>query len=389
MTAMSPGLSMQDLAFAGIAVSAFLYAVGWFRTHKSSSSRRAAWLEPAAFAAALAILFAVLATGETAAHYTAHMVRHLLVVLAAAPLLVLARPTVPLLYVFQGPTRHFLVRCRRKAALLFADASTPIYVWLLFNGIFLFWHLPAAYRMSEASMFVHAAEFASLLCASCLFWSVVFARGKRRKLGYGATALFVTSTAFITDMPGVLMIFSPVTLFSDDLSVAGFTALEDQQLAGAVMWVPANLVFFAAALWAAVEWMKPASAVQRLSSPLHILLVFAFLAAGLSGCGAPVPQTAFTRHIGDASRGRGLISYYGCSSCHTIPGVPGAHALVGPPLNHFSKRIYIAGMLRNSPDNLVLWVRNPQAIVPGNAMPRMGIDQRDARDIAAFLYTIR
>ena len=111
------------------------------------------------------------------------------------------------------------------------------------------------------------------------------------------------------------------------------------------------------------------------------------LSAAVSGCGQP-PTAQRGKQIGDPSRGAALISWYGCGACHSVPGVPGANALVGPPLDHFAQRGYVAGMLRNTPDNLIRWIRDPQKIVPGNAMPALGIDERDARDIAAYLYTI-
>ena len=111
------------------------------------------------------------------------------------------------------------------------------------------------------------------------------------------------------------------------------------------------------------------------------------LGALVASCAQTQPAPRI-RHIGDPSRGAALISYYGCGSCHTIPGIGGANALVGPPLTHFANRVYVAGVLRNTPDNLVLWIRNPQKVVPGNVMPVLGIDDRDARDITAYLYTI-
>jgi cytochrome c2 len=80
---------------------------------------------------------------------------------------------------------------------------------------------------------------------------------------------------------------------------------------------------------------------------------------------------------------------YGCVSCHTIPGVRGADALVGPPLAGIASRAYIGGVLPNSPDNMMRWIREPQKIVPGNAMPEMGITEAEARDLAAFLETLR
>ncbi|MEO9137168.1 MAG: c-type cytochrome [Casimicrobiaceae bacterium] len=92
---------------------------------------------------------------------------------------------------------------------------------------------------------------------------------------------------------------------------------------------------------------------------------------------------------GDARRGPKLIAAFGCAACHTVPGVEGAHGNVGPPLTRFGDRTYIAGMLRNTPSNLRRWILDPQGVVPGNAMPHMGVSDADARDIAAYLYTLR
>jgi cytochrome c1 len=91
---------------------------------------------------------------------------------------------------------------------------------------------------------------------------------------------------------------------------------------------------------------------------------------------------------GNAQAGMKDLRTYGCSGCHTIPGVDGAHALVGPPLDHFAYRIYIAGRLPNTPENLMLWIQKPQQVVPNNAMPNMGVSDQDSRDIAAYLYTL-
>jgi cytochrome c2 len=90
-----------------------------------------------------------------------------------------------------------------------------------------------------------------------------------------------------------------------------------------------------------------------------------------------------------AERGSQRISQFGCAACHSIPGIANARGNVGPPLTGFGDRIYIAGMLRNTPPNLVRWIREPQAVIPGNAMPDMGISEADARDMAAYLYTLR
>ncbi|MEO8925456.1 MAG: c-type cytochrome [Caldimonas sp.] len=92
---------------------------------------------------------------------------------------------------------------------------------------------------------------------------------------------------------------------------------------------------------------------------------------------------------GNAQHGPPLIVAYGCAACHTVPGVKEARGNVGPPLTRFGDRTYIAGMLRNTPANLVRWIRDPQGVLPGNAMPNMGVTEAEARDIAAYLYTLR
>src|SRR3982751_1617326 len=83
--------------------------------------------------------------------------------------------------------------------------------------------------------------------------------------------------------------------------------------------------------------------------------------------------------------GKQQIVRYGCGACHTIPGIKTAKGLVGPPLIHFGKRGSIAGHFANTPDNLISWIHDPQAVVPGNDMPNLGVTRDEARNIAAYL----
>jgi cytochrome c len=91
---------------------------------------------------------------------------------------------------------------------------------------------------------------------------------------------------------------------------------------------------------------------------------------------------------GDPSQGKAAIQRRPCGSCHVIPGVTGAKGTVGPPLTGFAGRGYIAGREANAPETLVKWLMNPHAIDPESAMPPMGIGDAEARDIAAYLYTL-
>ncbi len=88
---------------------------------------------------------------------------------------------------------------------------------------------------------------------------------------------------------------------------------------------------------------------------------------------------------GDARRGRHLMVTHGCASCHVIPGIREAKARVGPQLHGFRHQIYIAGRLQNTPENLVRWIHDPEAIDPLTAMPTVAMTEQDARDLAAYL----
>jgi cytochrome c len=125
-------------------------------------------------------------------------------------------------------------------------------------------------------------------------------------------------------------------------------------------------------------------------APRSCLLAAALLAAGaFAHAQSERAHPAWNVPGGDAQRGRHLVGELGCGGCHTIPGVRNARGNVGPPLTAFGDRRFVAGMLENRPDNLIHWLEHPQSVVPGNAMPEMGISQAQARDIAAYLYTLR
>jgi len=121
-----------------------------------------------------------------------------------------------------------------------------------------------------------------------------------------------------------------------------------------------------------------------LSSAVAIAALTALL-----GCSRPGGQVETLVVGGDMERGRSALDGFGCGTCHVIPGVRGAVGGVGPPLTRFADRAYIAGQLANDPQNLVLWIQDPQAVEPGTAMPDLDVGPQVARDMAAYLYSIR
>jgi cytochrome c2 len=105
----------------------------------------------------------------------------------------------------------------------------------------------------------------------------------------------------------------------------------------------------------------------------------------LGGCVAQQPAAL----DGNAENGRLLLRQFACGSCHSIPGVADAGGKVGPPLEGIAERVYLAGVLPNTPQNMAAFIRAPQAVDPRTAMPDMGVTPAHARDMVAYLYTLK
>jgi cytochrome c2 len=115
------------------------------------------------------------------------------------------------------------------------------------------------------------------------------------------------------------------------------------------------------------------------------LIVLAFALAG-AGCGDGGPPATAE---GDKENGRLLLTQFGCGTCHEIPGVARARGRVGPPLEGLASRVYIAGVLPNTPENVAAFIREPRRHAPRTTMPDLGVTQPHARDMAAYLGTLR
>jgi cytochrome c1 len=110
------------------------------------------------------------------------------------------------------------------------------------------------------------------------------------------------------------------------------------------------------------------------------------LVLALAGCGERAADPALR---GDARRGKIAVTQYACNACHMIPGVTGSEVYVGRPLKGLGERRFIAGRLPNNQENLMKWIRNPRAVDPETAMPVLGVNETDARDISAYLLSRR
>lgn len=125
------------------------------------------------------------------------------------------------------------------------------------------------------------------------------------------------------------------------------------------------------------------------SRPPLRALPAAALAAALAGCAPPAPQAPYWGLSAEARQGRVLLAQYQCGSCHRIPEVEGARGVLGPALDGYGRRSYIAGHVPNREAALARWIMDPAALAPGTAMPRMGVSAAQAQAMAAFLHALR
>ena len=250
---------------------------------------------------------------------------------------------------------------------------------------------PTLYQAALGSDAIHAIEHICFLATACLFWWALI-HGRYGRLGYGLALVFVFATAIHSEVLGALLTFAPrvwYPLYALRSSGAGLDALEDQQLAGLIMWIPFGVVFLVLGLALFAAWLGEAERRAKLGSWIPLFLLFTLLPLAATSCESSDRRHAEEITGGSADRGKKAIERYGCGSCHRIPGIPQAESLVGPSLERIGSRVYIAGRLVNEPAAMIGWIRDPRHVRSPTAMPTLGLTEEDARDIAAYLYTLK
>jgi putative membrane protein len=201
----------------------------------------------------------------------AHMVQHELVMVAAAPLLVLGRPIVPWLFALPAAWRRRLGRWSRGGAVRPAwDAvSRPLVAFALHAAAILAWHVPAAYQATLQSDAAHALQHASFLATALLFWQALL--HPRSRARHGPAVLYLFATSLYTGGLGALLALSPTPWYPAYGAAGagrGVTLLEDQQLAGLIMWMPGAAVYLVAALALTAAWLRASGARVTVPAPL-------------------------------------------------------------------------------------------------------------------------
>ena len=393
--------AFEPLVVVPLTIAAALYATGLFRLWRragtgqgisgwSAASFLAGWLKMAA-----ALVSPIVWLSQIL--FSVHMTQHTLLMLVAAPLLTFghpilawmwaldARPRAQLTYAFRG----------RRVVRTWRALTAPLTVFLVQAVALWVWHIPSWYEAALHNDAIHALEHLSFVLAGSLFWWAMV-HGRYGRSGYGLGVLYVFLTAVHSSALGALLTVAPRVWYDDYARQAvawRVDALADQQLAGLLMWVPAGVIFIVFGLALLAAWLGEAERRVRFgatdAASRTLLIVALLCGCAAAACTSSAVNEAQAMTGGVVGRGRTAIGKYGCGACHTIPGIDNASATVGPPLERIAVRQYLGGHVTNTPDNMIKWIRHPQSIDPKNAMPELGVTEQDAKDIAAYLYTLR
>jgi putative membrane protein len=255
-----PGITVPLL------LTALLYARGTSRLWKATRvGRGIRWGDLACFVGGwfslvLALVSPLHAWGNVL--FAAHMTQHEVLMLVSAPLLVLGRPLLAMLWGLPG---GWAPRLRRMADFrplrqAWHYATAPFGAWMIHAIVLWSWHLPALFRATLHSDLIHSFQHLSFLGSALLFWWAVI-HGRSRAAGFGVAVIFLFTTALHSGLLGALLTFAPSAWYPEYLDTApvwGLTAVQDQQLGGMIMWIPAGLVYIFAGLAFFAGWLREA-----------------------------------------------------------------------------------------------------------------------------------
>jgi cytochrome c oxidase assembly factor CtaG len=202
--------------------------------------------------------------------FTAHMAQHELLMVLAAPLLVLGRPIIPFLWALPISWRRAVGRwsALRPVNTTWVLLTIPLIAWMLHAVAIWVWHAPPLYQATLDSETVHTLQHVTFLATALVFWWSLL-HGREGRLGRPAAVIYLFTTAVHTSLLGALLTFSSnlwYPLYEATTLPWGLTPLEDQQLAGVIMWVPAGLSYLVAALALAATWLRDPPARPALES---------------------------------------------------------------------------------------------------------------------------
>jgi cytochrome c oxidase assembly factor CtaG len=258
-------------------LSAFLYGLGIFRLRCVSKAPFGSSEIACYFAGWVTLVIALVSPLHPwgAVLFSAHMTQHELLMLVAAPLLVLGRPIIPFLWALPRSAAKTLAGWTQKASWqrVWETIATPFAAWLIHGVVLWTWHLPALFQATRDNAFIHALQHASFLFSALLFWWAIL-HGRRRAIGFGAAVLYMFTTALHSGLLGALLTFTRTLwypIYAHTTRPWGLTPLQDQQLGGLIMWIPAGLVYIIAALALFAGWLRESEKRTDPASPVAAL----------------------------------------------------------------------------------------------------------------------
>lgn len=263
------GWNLEPWLLSLVACGALLYAIGAARLWRRAGVGRGIRVSEAArFAAGWLTVVAALvspldAWGERS--FALHMVQHELLMVLAAPLLVTARPLEAFTWALPASWRHGLARAFGHGAWtrVWSMMTEPVGAWTLHALALWTWHVPAFFEAALHHEGVHVAQHACFFLSALLFWWSVLARRTRQAEGVAVASLF--TTMLHTSALGALLTFAPTVWYRDYAAALGpLSPLEDQQLGGLIMWVPAGMSYVVAGLAIVASWLRDTPGATRL-----------------------------------------------------------------------------------------------------------------------------
>jgi putative membrane protein len=255
--------SAEPFSWATLVITAVLYTVGLRRMWSDRETRGVEPLQAACFAAGWIALFIALVSpvhpwGNVL--FSVHMMQHEILMLIAAPLLVLGRPVVVSLKGMPRAWATGLAHLMNTSTLRNTThvLENPLVAWTIHGLALWIWHAPNLFEAALQSEFVHFLQHASFFGTALLFWWALF-NTRRGPAAYGAGVLYLFTTAVHSSLLGALLTFARSVWYQPYIQTTqswGLTPLEDQQLGGLVMWIPAGLVYVAAGLAMVVFWLR-------------------------------------------------------------------------------------------------------------------------------------
>ena len=257
--------TFQPVVVVWLSAFATIYAGGVWRLWRHAGvGRGISRMQAAAFAAGwLALVVALVSPLDAISDwlFSAHMIQHELLMVVAAPLMAASSPLIALGWLFR---RRGRVPPQVHQPLL-SLATEPAFVWGLHALVLWAWHIPALFQAAMAHEAVHVFQHFCFFASACLFWWGL-AHGRYGRLGYGAAVIYLFATAVHSGVLGALLTLSPgiwYEVYAKTTLAWGFTPLEDQQLAGLVMWIPASVIFLAGGLVFFLAWLRESDRLTR------------------------------------------------------------------------------------------------------------------------------